>query len=61
MFEKRVIMKLILIRSSQFDKFFPDFMLPLLYGGYGIEFIVFWKRFGGAGNAKKTTTWLSRF
>ena len=27
-------MKLILICSTQFDKFFPDFMLPLLYIGY---------------------------
>ena len=54
-------MKLILIGSTQFGNFFPDFMLPLLYKGYCIEFIVFWKRVGGAGNARKTIAWLSRF
>ena len=37
-------MKLILICSKQFSKFFLDFMLPLLYKGYSIEFLVFWKR-----------------
>ena len=54
-------MKLILIGSTQFDKFFLDFMLPLLYRGYYIEVIVFWKRVGGTGNARKTIAWLSRF
>ena len=65
-------MKLILIVSTQFGKFSPYFMLPLLYIGYCIEFIVFWKRVGGAGNARKTTaatelfwfcvaTWFSGF
>ena len=54
-------MKLILIGSTQFDKFFPNFMLSLLYRGYCIEFIVFWKRVGGAGNARKATAWLNRF
>ena len=46
-------MKLILIRSTQFGKFFLDCMLPLLYRGYYIEFIMFWKRVGGVGNSKK--------
>ena len=54
-------MKQILIGLRQFGNFFPDFRLPLLYKGYCIEFIVFWKRVGGARNARKTTTWLSRF
>ena len=49
-------MKLILIGSTQFGKFFPDLMLPLLYRGYCIEFIV-----GGEGKVRKTTPWLSRF
>ena len=54
-------MKIILISSTQFDKFFPNFMLPLLYKGYCIEFIMFWKRVGGIGNPIKTITWLSKF
>ena len=54
-------MKLILIDSTQFGKFFPDFMLPLLYRGYCIESVVFWKRVRGAENARKTTTLLSKF
>ena len=49
-------MKLISIGSTLFDKFFLDFMLPLLYRCYCIEFIV-----GGQGNVRKTTAWLSRF
>ena len=48
-------MKLILNCLILFDKFFPDFMLPLLHRGYCIEFIVFWERIGGAGNAMKAT------
>ena len=54
-------MKLILIGSTQFGKFFPDFMWPLLYRGYCIEFLVFWKIVGDARNARKTTAWLSSF
>ena len=58
---ERVVMKLILISSTQFGKFFPNFMLPLLYKGYCIEFIMFWKRVGGTGNPIKTIAWLSKF
>ena len=54
-------MTLILLGSTQFGKFIPDFMLPLLDRGYYIEFIVFWKRVGVVGNSRKTTAWLSRF
>ena len=53
--EKRVVMKLILICSNWFGKFVPNVMLPLLHRGYCIEFIVFWERIGGAGNAMKAT------
>ena len=42
-------------------QFFPRFYVAILYKGYYIEFIVFWKRVGGVGNARKTTAWLSRF
>ena len=50
-----------MIGSTQFGKFFLKFMLHLLSRDYCIEFIVFWKRVGGVGNASKTTAWLSRF
>ena len=53
--EKRVVMKLILICSKWFGKFVPNVMLPLLQKGYCIEFIVFWERIGGVGNAMKAT------
>ena len=36
-------------------KFFPVFMLSLLCKGYNIEFIVFWRRVGGLGKARKAT------
>ena len=46
-------MKLILNCSILFGKFFPYFMLPLLHRGCCIEFIMFWERIRGEGNAMK--------
>ena len=42
-------------------KFFLVFILPLLCKGYYIAFIVFWRRVGGPGKARKVTAWLGMF
>ena len=59
--EKIGAMKLVLLFFNTVIKFFPVFMLPLLCKGYYIEFIVFWRRVGGPGKAKKATARLGMF
>ena len=53
-------MKLVLFCSTQLASF-SNFYVAFLCKGYYIEFIMFWRRVGGPGKARKATAWLGMF